>query len=1338
MLASMFLMWMLAQVVVSAANPTASRSFKPAEYDSSTSTVDVCITISGTGDVILGFTEVLPSGWTFESIVNDSNCNHRVKKGNLDLYWWDPITLPYSVTYRLKAPENPSGDYTWSGVMIWAVGAENQNEDPVGGSQVLKQKTEDPDPEPPVITKQPKSQTVNEGSSATFSVTATGTAPLSYQWYKGSSKISGATKSSYTISSVKSSDAGNYTVTVSNSAGSVTSDIAKLTVTPILVPPEITEQPKKSQTVNEGSSATFSVTATGTTPLSYQWKKDGQDISGATDATYTVSSVKSSDAGSYTVTVSNSAGSVTSDIAELTVIVKPVIKTQPKSQTVNEGSSVTFSVAATGTAPLSYQWYKGSSKISGATKSYYTISSVKSSDEGNYKVIVTNAAGSATSSVAKLTVTPIPVPPEITEQPKSQTVKSGSSVTFSVTATGTAPLNYQWYKGSNKISGATNATYTITSVKSSDAGNYTVTVSNSAGSATSDIAKLTVDDWSIRIDGSSSVYVGLTANYTCTVTYSNGTTNMVTPKWSVSPTNYASITTNGVLTGIAEGDVILTAYHTEGEVTKAVTKNVTIKGPISPYIITQPVSKTVNEGDSVTFVVSAGGTAPLKYQWKKNGAAISGATKSTYTISSAKSSDAGNYTVTVSNSIGSATSSVAKLTVKSEIIITKQPQSQTVNEGNSATFSVTATGTAPLSYQWKKDGQDISGATDATYTVSSVKSSDAGSYTVTVSNSAGSVTSDIAELTVIVKPVIKTQPKSQTVNEGSSVTFSVTATGTAPLKYQWYKDESAITNATNSTYTISSVKSSDVGSYTVTVSNSAGSVTSSVARLLLPVPDKRLDHIIIIPNGTVVYVGKTMNCICKAYYTDGTNSSVKPEWAIISGKDYATIDENGLLTALAEGDVKIGASYTENDITCEDTVDVKIMRLIPPEIIIPPVSQTVSVGDSVTFSVVAIGSAPLYYQWYKDGHTLPGGKSSSYTISSVSKEDAGTYTVIVTNNAGMATAQAQLEVSDKPIITEQPQSQKVNEGSSVSFSVKAEGTAPLSYQWYKGSSKISGATKATYTISSVTSSDAGSYKVTVTNKVGSVTSDIAKLTVVIKPKITKQPQQNQTVIEGSSATFSVTATGTTPLSYQWYKDGSALKNATNATYTISSVKSSDAGSYTVTASNSAGSVTSSEAQLIVIKPGSIIRIIPIENGTKVRIEFTGMLQESTDMKTWKDVTSKSPYTTGVWGEKKFYRSCREVNIDPLAIVPIANSTKVMITFTGMLQESTDMKTWKDITDKSPYTTGIWKGKRFYRSYSGASVKSAASNDFTIPLSDSVDLDMLLIEPDAPINNEVSN
>ncbi len=173
----------------------------------------------------------------------------------------------------------------------------------------------------------------------------------------------------------------------------------------------------------------------------------------------------------------------------------PTISTQPSNQTVTAGQTATFSVAATGTAPLSYQWQKGTTVISGATAASYTTPATSSPDNGSqFKVVVSNSAGTITSNAAMLTVNSAPVPPSITQQPSNQTVTVGQTATFSVTATGTAPLSYQWQKGRTPINGATLASYTTPATTSSDNGSqFKVVVSNSAGSKTSNTATLTVN-----------------------------------------------------------------------------------------------------------------------------------------------------------------------------------------------------------------------------------------------------------------------------------------------------------------------------------------------------------------------------------------------------------------------------------------------------------------------------------------------------------------------------------------------------------------------------------------------------------------------------------------------------------------------------------------------------------------------------------------------------------------------------------------------------------------------------------------------------------------------------
>lgn len=257
--------------------------------------------------------------------------------------------------------------------------------------------------EKPTITKHPDSQNKSETESVMFTVTATGTGPLKYQWQKNSSDIQYANSSSYSIASLKTSDAGNYCCVVSNDYGTATSNSAALTVAVANKPPSITKNPESLDKI-EGDSATFTVEASGTEPLSYQWQKEGANISvTATSKEYKIDKVKKSDEGHYRCVVSNKYGMVQSNQAVLTLGEKPTILTQPVAQTVKENDPVTFTVKAIGPLPIYYQWQKGGKDIAGATENSYNLPRVAKADAGKYRCVVKTRFGVVNSDEVTLT-----------------------------------------------------------------------------------------------------------------------------------------------------------------------------------------------------------------------------------------------------------------------------------------------------------------------------------------------------------------------------------------------------------------------------------------------------------------------------------------------------------------------------------------------------------------------------------------------------------------------------------------------------------------------------------------------------------------------------------------------------------------------------------------------------------------------------------------------------------------------------------------------------------------------------------------------------------------------
>jgi Leucine-rich repeat (LRR) protein len=1018
---------------------------------------------------------------------------------------------------------------------------------------------------PPSIPGPPQNATVTQGQDATFNVTASGTAPLAYQWRFNGVNIGGAIGSSYTRVSAQSADAGNYTVVVSNMAGTVTSVVASLIVN---VPPGISVPPQ-NLTVIQNQNAAFSVTATGTAPLSYQWRFNGTNISGAVSSSYTRLSAQPADAGNYAVVVSNVAGAITSAVAALTVNVPPSISAPPQSLTVNQDQNALFSVTAAGTAPLSYQWRFNNVDIPGATDSDYTRLSAQASHAGNYTVVVTNVAGAITSAVASLSVN---IPPAVSVPPGSQTVNQGQNAAFSVIATGTGPLSYQWRFNGSDILGATASDYTRFNAQGSDAGGYSVVIINMAGSVTSVVASLSVNiPPGISVPPQNlTVNQGQNAGFNVTATG----TGPLNYQWRFNGTDISGATASDYTRTSAQstdvGNYEVVVVNVAGSITSAVA---TLSVNLPPGISVPPQNLTVNQGQNAGFSITATGTGPLSYQWRFNGADISGATTTDFTRTNAQASDAGAYTVVVTNVAGAITSSVATLNVNIPPGVAVPPQSVAVNQGQPAGFSVTATGTMPLSYQWRLNGNNIIGATDSDYFRFSVQPPDVGNYTVVIGNMAGAITSAVATLSLNVPPSILEPPQTLTVNQGENASFSVIAAGTTPLSYQWCFNGASISGATASDYTRFNAQPAHAGAYTVVVTNVAGAITSSVAALTVGYPP----GISVPPQNLTVNQGQNAGFSVTATGSVPLSYQWRFNGTNIAG---ATLSEYTRVSAqLTDGG---GYSVVVGNVAGSTTSAVAILTVNgPPTITGQPADLTVIENQDAIFSVIATGTAPLSYQWWFSGTDIGGANFSTYVRTNAQAADAGPYSVVISNVAGVVTsAVVSLSVNIPPGILIPPQSQTVLQNQDATFFVVAKGTSPRSYQWRFNGANIAGATASMYVRSGAQTIDAGGYSVVITNVAGTATSAVATLTVNVPPGISIPPQ-NLTVFQNQDANFTVTANGTSPLSYQWLFGGVNIVGATTSSYTRVASQPGDAGGYSVVVTNVAGAITSAVANLVV-------------------------------------------------------------------------------------------------------------------------------------------------------------
>ena len=303
----------------------------------------------------------------------------------------------------------------------------------------------------PTIVSQPTSVTVPVGSPATFTFGVGGNLEPTFLWKKNGANISGKITSTLTFDAVQVSDEASYRSTATTTLGTVNSNTVTLTV----IAPPVVVTPPANVSGNYGTSANFTVTVSGRSPFTYQWQKDGADYgtptTGSASTTNTlIVPVEELNEGSYRVVVTNTDGNITSAAATLIANPSPpVIVTAPANQTVAKGSDATFTVTVSGRSPYTYQWQKndenyGAAIIDSPSTSNTLVVPSSDANAGSYRVVVTNADGTATSTAATLVAESHP--PVLTQQPRFRDIIYNTTTTLQVTVTGRSPFTFQWQK----------------------------------------------------------------------------------------------------------------------------------------------------------------------------------------------------------------------------------------------------------------------------------------------------------------------------------------------------------------------------------------------------------------------------------------------------------------------------------------------------------------------------------------------------------------------------------------------------------------------------------------------------------------------------------------------------------------------------------------------------------------------------------------------------------------------------------------------------------------------------------------------------------------------------
>ncbi|MCX8155575.1 MAG: immunoglobulin domain-containing protein [Verrucomicrobiae bacterium] len=430
-------------------------------------------------------------------------------------------------------------------------------------------------------------------------------------------------------------------------------------------------------------------------------------------------------------------------------------------------------------------------------------------------------------------------------------------------------------------------------------------------------------------------------------------------------------------------------------------------------------------------------------------------------------------------------------------VITQPPLAQTVVELNDATFLVQVTGTGPFTYLWRRNGAIIATNTSGLLLLEKVTPGQAGDYSVIVLGAGGVVVSPEARLTVLALPRIVGQPVGTNVWVGSNAVFSVSASSDTPLRYQWWKDGVTLVGATNATLVITNVQVEHEGNYQVVVTDGVGSRWSEPARLQ---PMRRVAYVTGLPSSLTVTAGVDVvfSAVVSGYPPPFTyrfqRVSTTLEEVVTAATNITFTLRNVVFTNAGIYRIVAYNLATTNGLStlCNLTV------VSWPFITAQPSNAVVNAGSNAVFSVTAVGTGTLSYQWYYQGtNVVAGATGATLTVTNARVAvNEGAYQVVISNAYGVVTSEvATLTVRQPAYIVQEPADVTAPVGGTATFTVTAGGGGPYFYTWYVNGAPLVAGANASLTLNPVQAGHAGNYQVVVSNALGTATSRVARLTI---------------------------------------------------------------------------------------------------------------------------------------------------------------------------------------------------------------------------------------------------
>ena len=865
----------------------------------------------------------------------------------------------------------------------------------------------------PIITSQPQSQAVVQGKAASFAVTATGSAPLTYQWLFFGTNISSATNSSLTFASIQLTNAGNYTVMVSNNLGFTNSANAVLQVLPPDAP---------SIQVN-GMLAVGTVTAIASAQVTISGGFDDGYIFYTLDGS--VPSVDSTLYGGAFI-VSNSvtvqAMSLSEDLSRIAYApeVQVQITTQYSLQTSVVGSGTITANPSTGPYLSNSVVVLTATPATNWLFAYWTNNA-----SGNQNPLSLTMNGPQNVQAVFLPIpfyslqTSVAGSGTITANPPTGPYLSNSVVTL----TATPAQNWLFAYWTNNATGSQNPlSLTMDGPQSAQAvfiPTYPVTASTLGGG-------------SVTVNGqviAPATYYPAGSTLTLAATPNSGWSFLGWQGNASGVNNPLSVTVNGTnniqaifgtvvaTNAVGSGEIVLNLPNpvpygttiTASAVPNAgkyfVTWSGAASGTNSP---TQITVTSANPAVSALFTTLPGGNYSLGVVVLGNGSVAINPQQNYYTAGASVTLRATPVPGVTSfygwTQDASGTNSPIEVVMNSNQIVeasfgalpivSVSPLNLFVAVGSNAVLTANAAGLPPLSYQWQDSQGLIAGATNASFTIANAQATNAGNYSVIVSNPFGSVTSVAATVTVVFPPSISSQPANQIVAAGTSLILSVSVSGTPPLNYQWQNSSGPIPGQTNSSLILNPALTNYTDNYSVIASNPYGAATSELATAFVYLPVSILSQ----PASLVVPYFAPATFGVTAY---GFPSPASYQWTLngtnLVGANSSTLTINSVrLANTGSYQVQVGNGYSSTN-SYPATLDMS------PSITSPFSGAAAIWGSGTAISVGAIGSGTLTYQWYLNGLPIAGATGSTLDFASIQFTNAGLYSVVVSSPYGGVT-----------------------------------------------------------------------------------------------------------------------------------------------------------------------------------------------------------------------------------------------------------------------------------------------------------------------------------------------